>query len=165
MVFWDLLGLLFGKLKDGSFNSSSQSQRAIIVLRWVCMCEWRFDCSKGHCSVLRVLSDRICWACVYSIAGSACILFTVYFMLLYALVTRMNLTGYWAVLFRFPVCASYTSAHLNPVLCTVMQSVTTNQIIRPAFSNTVSFSDFFQLFSFFFLHILFIVYSSNCCSK
>lgn len=38
--------------------------------------------------------------------------------------------------FSFPVCSSYTFAHPNPVLCTMMQTLIINQIIQPAFSNS-----------------------------
>lgn len=69
--------------------------------------------------------------------------------------------------FSFPVYGSYTFAHLNPVPCTVMESLIINRIIQPAFSNSShSMNGFFQLslLSLLFdvcLHILFIAYNSS----
>lgn len=64
--------------------------------------------------------------------------------------------------FSFPVCGSYTSAHPNPVLCTMMQALIINQIIQPAFSNSCLIQSF--LLSLLFdvcFHILFIAYNSS----
>lgn len=59
-----------------------------------------------------------------------------------------------------PASASYTFAHPNPVLCTMMQTLIINQIIQPAFSNSCLIQSF--LLSLLFdvcFHILFIAYN------
>lgn len=65
-------------------------------------------------------------------------------------------------LFSFPFCGSYTFAHPNPVLCTMMQTLIINQIIQPAFSNSCLIQSFLSslLFDVCF-HILFIAYNSS----
>lgn len=102
----------FALRKARSANSSLQNWRTVALLRWQRV--WRLHYNKDHRSVLQALSDteNLLSLCVLQGWVSLHIIHSLYFMPLYAPVTRMNLTGNWAERSVF-LCAVLT---LLPVL-------------------------------------------------